>query len=131
MALLDRIRQELVKRKEAPLLQITSKGAKNQITSSNFALYRILKHEEEQFYDEKAIATMEKEIHDETMKIMRMVYGFSKVQVENQDILDRIRNNFNNRIVDTPFAIDLDKQQELCNTKHSVQMNKQQKELIK
>ena len=79
LSLLDRIRQEVIKRKEPPLLQITSKQSGIQkVISSNFALYKILRHEELQHFDEKSIFMMEKEIHQQTQHVLKLVYTFSK-----------------------------------------------------
>ena len=105
LPVLEFIRQELHKRKEPPLIQITSKGKQSQVTASNHTLQRVIKREDEQNYDEKSIITMDKEMGEIVWKIMSLVYSFSKMQIENKEIVERLKNSFKGRIVEAPFKI--------------------------
>ena len=73
---------------------------------------------------------MEQGILHETNNILRTVYNFSKYQIENKEVLVRMKYNLQNRLPEKPFAIDNTRFKDILINQFSV-VNKSQKRLVK
>lgn len=73
----------------------------------------MIKKEDAHHHDEKSIILMDEEMKDNVDKIFRMVYTFSKFQIENKDLLIKGRASFKGRILEDPFNIASTNEQEL------------------
>jgi len=85
---------------------IPNQKTSSSLVNSNIVLQKILKKEESCFEDEKAIIKLDVEIVESVKKVLTQVIKFGRVQLQNGDMIMKMKTSFLSRIPESPFDID-------------------------
>ena len=66
-----------------------------------------MKRERAEGKDEQQIIKDDTKLREEVDKLMRDVYMFSKLQIENKEAMSKSKSTLKSRLQDTPFSLDV------------------------